>query len=232
MTVQQTDIGHDRGWLTPEAAASIARIDRLLGHPLQITEAGRSFFRQEEHYQAYLAYLAGGPWAPIALSPEAPSIHQLGNAIDSDEAQHHVDLLAEHGWKRTVYRNGKLVEPWHFEYDISRDQHVNDPAPDPTTTLQEDTDMIAIRQTGLPDSGIILQPGVPPYSLPEQVFLTQASSFGLTIHDLPDWRYGTAVREHWAAYSVAQNARPSMSQADVDRIAAATRDAMEKALPK
>lgn len=131
--MRATDLGHGRGWADAGAAASIRRVDQALGHPAQITEAGRDWERQNDHWQAYLRYLAGGPWAPIALSPDAPSIHQLGNAVDSDEWQKHVALLARHGWRRTVYRkiNGvwTLVEPWHFEYFADRDQHRNDPAP-------------------------------------------------------------------------------------------------------
>lgn len=42
-TLTKVDIGHGRGWLEAEAAKSQARIDRALGHPQQITEAGRSW---------------------------------------------------------------------------------------------------------------------------------------------------------------------------------------------
>lgn len=129
----QTDLGHGRGWLDEAAAASIARIDAELGHAIQITEAGRTWAQQDVHYQHYLKY-----GSPIALSPDAPSVHQEGEAIDSDEAQKHIELMARHGWKRTVYRNKKLVEPWHFEYFASSDQHRNDPTP---TTTEEDDDM-------------------------------------------------------------------------------------------
>ena len=100
----KVDLGGGRGWLTKEAAASIFRIDRAIGHRLQITEAGRSFFQQDEHWQKY-----------------------------SDEAQKFVSLMVEHGWIRTVYRwvGGvwTLVERWHFEYFQSRDKHRFDPVP-------------------------------------------------------------------------------------------------------
>lgn len=123
-----TPLGGGRGWLDAAAAASILRIDRAIGHMLQITEAGRSFFQQEKHW---LAYLRNG--SPIALNPNTPSEHQKGKAIDSDEAQQFVALMEEHGWFRTVYRwmNGKwtLVERWHFEYFIERDKRRFDPAP-------------------------------------------------------------------------------------------------------
>lgn len=136
--MQATDLGHGRGWLDAPAAASIRRIDRQLGHPVQITEAGRTYEKQDEHYQRYLAYLNGGPWAPIALDPDTPSVHQEGEATDSDE---HDAPWEENGWFHTVFRDGVLVERWHREYDTSRDQHINDVA---DTTPLEDHDMARI----------------------------------------------------------------------------------------
>lgn len=124
-----TDLGGGRGWLNAGPAASILRIDRQLGHRLQITEAGRSWAQQNAHYQTYLR----NGW-PIALSPDGPprgngpSVHQLGAAIDSDEAQRNPNTMANNGWRRTVYRNGVLVEPWHYEYFKQYDKHINDSA--------------------------------------------------------------------------------------------------------
>lgn len=116
------DLGDGRGWLEEPAAKSIARIDIFeLGHPMQITEAGRSYAYQDGHYQRYVHYLNGGPWAPIALAPWTPSVHQKGGAIDSNEAQRHLEMMEWNGWRRTVYRNGKLVELWHFEYFLHLD---------------------------------------------------------------------------------------------------------------
>lgn len=128
------DLGHGRGWASADAAASIARIDAALGHALQITEAGRSAEQADANYAAYQAYLAGtGPWAPLAYNA-ANSVHCWGAAIDTDEGQQHVDLLADHGWIRTVYRNGVLIEPWHFEYSTDRDNHYNESEDDMTFT--------------------------------------------------------------------------------------------------
>lgn len=125
---ERVDLGADRGWLGREAANSIFRIDGQLGHLLQITEAGRDWDQQNAHYQTYLRV-----GYPIALSPDAPSIHQKGGAIDSNEAQRIVSILEDHGWRRTVYRwvNGvwTLVEPWHFEYFAHLDNHRYDPTP-------------------------------------------------------------------------------------------------------
>lgn len=130
-----------RGWLTARAAASISRIDAELGHRLQITEAGRTWAQQNTKW---LRYQRQGH--PIALHPDTPSVHQKGEAIDSDEAQRHLALMTRHGWRRTVYRNGKLVEPWHFEYFINLDTRRHAPAGTETPTktpdpLPEEDDM-------------------------------------------------------------------------------------------
>jgi hypothetical protein len=124
----KVNLGYGRGWATAEAAASIFRMDRQIGHPLQITEAGRDWAEQNKHYQHYLRY-----GSPIALNPNTPSVHQVGDAIDSDELQLDIGLANAHGWVRTVYRwvNGKwtLVERWHFEHFIAQDSHRFDPNP-------------------------------------------------------------------------------------------------------
>lgn len=129
---EKVDLGFGRGWLDRPAAQSIFRIDRQLGHPMQITEAGRTWLEQDVHYQHYLRY-----GSPIALNPNTPSLHQKGNAADSNEAQRIIGIMEDHGWRRTVYRwvNGKwtLVEPWHFEYFEHLDNHRNDPAGGGTT---------------------------------------------------------------------------------------------------
>lgn len=116
------NLGGGRGFLREAPAKSLARIDRVLGHRMQTTETLRSWAQQNAHWQHYLKH-----GAPIALHPDTPSIHQLGAAIDSDEAQNHIALMEEHGWRRTVYRwvGGvwTLVERWHFEYKESLDKH-------------------------------------------------------------------------------------------------------------
>jgi hypothetical protein len=143
-TLIKTDLGHGRGWLEAEAAKSQARIDRALGYPQQITEAGRSWEQQNAHWLTFQKY-----GKPIALHPDTPSVHQKGRAKDTDERN--VALMNEHGWFQTVYRtvNGRrtLVEPWHFEYFPERDKHRNDPDPagESTRTPLEEDDMLALK---------------------------------------------------------------------------------------
>jgi hypothetical protein len=124
-TLELADLGHGRGKLALDAARSIFRIDRQIGHPQQITEGYRTPEKANENHRKYQAWLNGtGPWAPIGY-PAEMSVHCRGEAIDTNEQR--VEILADHGWIRTVYRwvNGvyTLMEPWHFEYDISRDNH-------------------------------------------------------------------------------------------------------------
>ena len=127
--MQVTQLSDGRGWLNAPAAASLGRVDRAIGHPLQITEAGRSKAEQRAHYDRYMRYLRGGPWAPLAAAPGS-SPHEFGNAIDTNERL--VSLLAGHGWSRPL-----KSEPWHFVYNPNNDRHRFDPAP----AGQEEDDM-------------------------------------------------------------------------------------------
>lgn len=111
---EQVNLGFGRGWLSRPAAESIFRIDDQIGHPLQVTESGRTWKQQ---WDFWVIFQNGGP---IALHPDTPSEHQKGKAIDSNEAQRILQIMEDNGWRRTVYRwvNGvwTLVERWHFEY--------------------------------------------------------------------------------------------------------------------
>lgn len=113
-----------RGRATLQCAWSIHRIDQQLGRYLDINSAWRDPQEQEQLYNAYRRYLAGtGPWAPIALAPEY-SVHCDGEAIDTDDNNVAMTrILNANGWFHTVYRNGVLVEPWHYEYDYKRDKY-------------------------------------------------------------------------------------------------------------
>jgi len=140
--MQRTDIGHGRGWLDAPAAASLARVDEAIGHPLQITEAGRTGERQQQLRDLWLT--GKGNYA----APRGESPHERGDAFDSNEAQKHVALLEEHGWVRPLPE-----EPWHFLRRASLDQHRNDPAPadntiTPALTPQEDDMRIYKEQNG------------------------------------------------------------------------------------
>lgn len=129
-------INGGRGRATLQCVQSIHRIDAQLGRLLDINSAWRDPLEQEKLYTAYRNYVNGnGPWAPIALKPE-DSVHCDGEAIDSDDqSAAMVRILNDNGWYHTVYRNGVLVEPWHYEYFPAKDKYFGAiPAGTGTTT--------------------------------------------------------------------------------------------------
>mgnify|MGYP007112210180 CR=1 FL=1 len=127
----KVDLGHGRGWAAPTAAASIRRIDRDLGRPADINEAGRSPEKADDNYRKWLAYKNGtGPWAPYAL-PASRSVHCWGNAADSDDWYNAAAAAVwrDHGWRQTARYNDDRDEPWHGEHFPNLDNHRNEPAP-------------------------------------------------------------------------------------------------------
>lgn len=155
------DIGHNRGRLAAAPAASLARVDVAMrsafGRAADINEAWRSPEDADKNYRAYLRFLNGGPWAPIAL-PGDKSIHCFGYAVDTDDTSDaQMRIWNDHGWYWTVYRNGKLAERWHLEYFYNLDNHRNDPTPASTkapTPIPED-DMLIITATKSSADGLI-----------------------------------------------------------------------------
>lgn len=128
---QTVDIGAGRGRLSPEAAASLARIDAQLGRPADVNDAWRSPAQADANYAAWLRYQNGGPWAPYAL-PASKSIHCRGYAVDSDDwynAQR-AAVWRRNGWRQTALYPGdpKRNEPWHGEYDRRYDEFYGQPA--------------------------------------------------------------------------------------------------------
>ncbi|MBQ9917347.1 MAG: hypothetical protein IJO71_09125 [Microbacterium sp.] len=170
---QAVDIGPDgrsRGRLASAPAASLRRVDAAFGRSADINEAWRSPQDADENYRKYLAYLSGGPWAPIAL-PGDKSVHCFGYAIDTDDTSDaQMRIWNDHGWFWTVYRNGELVERWHLEYFLGRDNHRNEPASAPAssggsapfTPFQEDDMPINFRN---PANGGITYTMVPGFSI-------------------------------------------------------------------
>lgn len=138
--MRTAELSGGRGTLPADAAASIHRIDRQIGHRVQITEAGRTYARQLYLWQQFVN---GVPGFNRALHPDNPlANHVLADgrrgAVDSDE-QTGVPW-AEHGWILTA-----SDEPWHREYFAEHDQHRNDEGDDMFT--DEDRAMLrAIRE--------------------------------------------------------------------------------------
>jgi hypothetical protein len=94
----------------------------LGGYRITINEARRSRADQDKFWNAYLRFLAGGPWAAVAAKPYL-SKHDSGLAFDlggplgrviSDAAH---ALLVKYGPAYGIHWIGKnFGEKWHFEY--------------------------------------------------------------------------------------------------------------------
>ncbi|WP_295837397.1 hypothetical protein [uncultured Microbacterium sp.] len=224
---EQVDLGFGRGWLNRPAAQSIRRIDRQIGHALQVSEAGRTWDQQNRFFQLFLS----GRGA-IALNPDTPSVHQYGGAIDSDEAQGILAILEDHGWRRTVYRwvNGAwtLVERWHFEYFEHLDNHRNDPDPKEEDMQQDERDaLFAIKaalldgheSTGFDRSRISV--------LFEQTNDMHSRLFVYDEHGVPVWDAFQELRQNVRATLVAVASLPAQVPADVDKLADAIFDGLD-----
>lgn len=130
---QTVDVGHGRGRLSPDAAASLWRIDAQLGRPCRTNSLWRDPVLQAQLRAAWLAYAAWvggyGPWAPVApyALPPDQSVHCEGDAMDTNEyADPAVDaLLIDNGWIRTALGRG---EPWHRDRIAALDKHRGGPA--------------------------------------------------------------------------------------------------------
>lgn len=127
------DLGYGRGWAEHAAAQSIFRIDRALGRPLRITEAGRTRARQQQLWDWYRAGV--GAQHGIVYPPARPgtSPHETGLAIDA--SLDHDWLIANgpaYGWLHDVPRDYP-----HFVYHANRDAHVGT-AGGIATPLQEE----------------------------------------------------------------------------------------------
>jgi hypothetical protein len=124
------DIGHGRGRLAAEPAASVARIDAQLGRPADINEAWRSPAKADANYAAWVRYQNGGPWAPYAL-PAKDSVHCDGYAADSDDWYDAgaAQVWRDGGWRQTArYPGTARDEIWHGEYFRQLDKFYGQPA--------------------------------------------------------------------------------------------------------
>lgn len=223
-------------WLDPAAAASYERM-RAAGMPAGgINDAGRT--RQE---QAVLFERLGWP----AAMPPGKSRHETGRALDIATASSAWAWINEHGrahgWRRTV-----SFEPWHFEYELSRDQHLAavgpTPAPlAPLPTITEDT-MFIISAPGRGQA--VVGPGYYRHlSSAEEVHVAMAA--GLRVEEGNDREYDVmvsialtgapadAVDERALAAALAPlitTQAPQLPDADLARIARAVNDEQARRL--
>lgn len=148
-----------------------------------------------------------------------------------------VHIHWETRWDR-AWSGGNWVDPRSFHPQTFQ----------AAATIRKDTRMHAVRQIGQPDSGIILGGGQPPRARHESVFIAECNALGITPVDVPDWQYGTVVREAWTDFSTtagiiadavagklpkgAPTAPLGISDADAQRIAEAVANEHAERLKK
>lgn len=124
------DVGRGHS-LSPEAAASWKRMVAAGMPDAGLTSSTRSLARQRELYAN-----RGKPgWPKYAAHPDE-SKHVWRPADKRDRGGRAVDVndptrswLVKHGRAHGWHRPFASVEPWHFEYDITLDQHLEDDMP-------------------------------------------------------------------------------------------------------
>lgn len=127
------------------AAASWARMEKRRGRPLDVNRSLASRAVQQKLYEDYLRYLAGGPWAPLALPPDK-SWHVLGLAVDTDDDEW-IRAHPDHGWRFVV-----ASEKWHAQYYPNLDRHRSEGMPadesaKPFPTIGEEDTMFRARSS-------------------------------------------------------------------------------------
>lgn len=143
------------------------------------------------------------------------------NVAETGGAHTHVTLWPNHNHLYGYMPNGQPYTIDFMEHAEGGSAAGGDATDFPTTPkTQEDHDMYARSNAGVPNSGIIIQSGVPPYSLPDQVYEATASALGLTPVPLEAWKYETLVREQWTAFTTAQwFANNDLNDDDVQQLA-------------
>lgn len=198
-----------------------------------VNSATRLLGEQQYFWDGWRLRLPGFSPADNPANLNNPLAHVRGVALDITPTPERVRRLAAAGLVRPYD-----YEPWHWQLPgnvrrfslVSEFPNSSGVVSVPAKTKKVDFDMFAIRKAGVPNSGIIIQAGVPPYSMTDQVFEAQWSTYGLEVKDLPDWRYDTAVREQWTAYAMSLTGAVNVGPSTVEAIANKVRDEMAKAM--
>ena len=97
-------------YLTPSTLARLIRASQILGHNIIVVDAWRSYAQQKSYWDAYQAYLKGGPYAPTASNPDTGQRnHMRGAAFDARDTD---------GNTQSACRQAGLIrdnqESWHW----------------------------------------------------------------------------------------------------------------------
>lgn len=127
--------------LTPDTLELLEEASEEAGHDIPVSDAWRSYAEQKGYHDAYLAYLNGGPYAPIASDPDkGQRNHMRGAAVD----------IQNYGDRAAMLKVGFTPDPdewWHFNnprwasMPIIKTNTVT--ASTEAHTIQEDDDMAA-----------------------------------------------------------------------------------------
>lgn len=115
---------HPTFWLSPAAAASLARFEAKYG-VIPIASAGRTEAEQQNLINRY--YNIGGPAnrPPYLYAPARPasaSRHVFGGGVAIDTSGNGISLMHAHGEEYGWYFNFDY-DKVHFEYEESKDLH-------------------------------------------------------------------------------------------------------------
>lgn len=98
----------------------------------QVNSVMRSTADQRRFWDAYVAYLSGGPWAPLAARPGS-SNHERGLAVDAQPANRGADFRWQQFFRAVGLHFPVSGEAWHVEL-----APVRSPLPNPPIPVEDD----------------------------------------------------------------------------------------------
>lgn len=104
----------------------------------QVNSVMRSTADQRRFWDAYVAYLSGGPWAPLAARP-GTSNHERGLAVDAQPAGRGADATWQRHFREVGLHFPVRGEPWHVELAPDRKPLAR---PTPAAPTQEEVVLI------------------------------------------------------------------------------------------
>ena len=196
-----------------------------------INDAGRLF---QEQLDARLAYEGG--WGSPADDPRRPDRYPLAHvrfgALDVVNSARSAMIAAGFEYPYDY-------EPWHGQlpniYSYPLVTSIPASASDGSTDFQipelpKEDDMHAVRQDGVPNSGIIIRGSDAPYTLEDGQFNLVAGTFGLKVLNLAKWQYDGIVNQQWIAFDTNKKLLDSgVDRDDADAIIAGVKAAFPDA---
>lgn len=134
-----------------DAARAFRRAEASWGSTIRCNSTYRDYTQQLRMYDAWMAWVQG--WGPKpdhsrAIHPDY-SKHCQGLALDTDlwAVPGFLAHMAEHGWIQILPNDP--TERHHLEYQWWKDQHRNDPVPEPEVPIEESEEDDMPKNTGI-----------------------------------------------------------------------------------